>query len=100
MLTQLWGMHEGCREVSGGIVRTIKSRPVKALFANGDCCYYSSLGACCREHGIRYEDRLVALIEDGGLAPDGRTFFDWPTDHEEKLLHDGVLFFRDAEGRK
>lgn len=78
-------------------MRTVKSRPVKALFPDGDCCYYSSLGACCREHGIRYEDRLVTLIDEGGIAPDGRTFFDWPTDQEEKMLADGSLMFRDIQ---
>ena len=78
-------------------MRTVKSRPVKALFPDGDCCYYSSLGACCREHGIRYEDRLVTLIDEGGIAPDGRTFFDWPTDQEEKMLADGILMFRDIQ---
>ena len=76
-------------------MRTSKSRVVKAFLPGGDHVYYSSLGACCREHHIRYEDRLIELVERGGLAPDGKTFFDWPTETEMKMLEDGEIIFRD-----
>ena len=76
-------------------MRTSKSRVVKAFLPGGESCYYSSLGACCREHGVRYEDRLLTLIEEGGIAPDGKTFFDWPTDQELAELEEGKLKFRD-----
>jgi len=81
-------------------VRTKKSRIVKALMPRGEVCYYSSIGACCREHGIRYEDRLITLVNEGGIAPDGRTFFDWPTEEEERLIAEGIIKFRDENTRK
>ena len=55
---------------------------VKAIEPNGNVAYYGSLADCRKEYGIRYDALLVKLIEQGGLAPDGKTFFDWPTDYE------------------
>ena len=59
---------------------------VKAISQGGDIAYYGSLSACCREYGLRYEKLLTQLIETGGLAPDGKTFFDYPTETEERLI--------------
>ena len=69
----------------------MKSRVVKAIRNDGAIEYYASLTECCQEYGIRYEYSLTQLIETGGLAPDGKTFFDYPTDVELKEISDGKI---------
>lgn len=62
---------------------------VKAIHIDGTIAYYASLTDCCQDYGIRYEQSLKQLIDNGGLAPDGKTFFDYPTDWEMKEIRGG-----------
>lgn len=64
---------------------------VKAFFSDGSVAYYASLSECCQDFGIRYKEDLRRLIDKGGLAPDGKTFFDYPTKEEMKSIEDGKI---------
>jgi len=59
---------------------------VKAMKPDGTTEYFLSLEDCCAAYGIKYHKALTKLINEAGLAPDGRTFFDYPTDFEAKEL--------------
>lgn len=39
---------------------------------------FDTLKECCQAYGIKHEAQLMRLIENAGLAPDGRTTFDIP----------------------
>ena len=75
---------------------------VKAIHTDGSSAYYPSLTECCQDYGIRYEKMLLQLIENGGLAPDGKTFFDYPTDEEMKEIRRGeiTLIYNAARRRR
>lgn len=75
---------------------------VKALLIDGTAAYYASLTECCQEYGIRYEQSLKQLIDNGGLAPDGKTFFDYPTEVEMKEINSGriTLIFAARRARR
>lgn len=72
---------------------------VKAIEDNGNVAYFGSLTACCRQYGIRYESSLKQLIETGGLAPDGRTFFDYPLEYEVEQIRKGKILLVDRKRR-
>ena len=67
--------------------------------SSGNVSYYGSLSACCRDYDIRYEGLLVKLIEHGGLAPDGKTFFDYPLDQEIQDIKDKKIILIDMDKR-
>lgn len=69
----------------------MRSKVVKAIRSDGTIEYYASLTECCQEYGIRYEQSLKQLIDNGGLAPDGKTFFDYPTEVEMKEISSGRI---------
>lgn len=73
---------------------------VKTMDSSGNVSYYGSLSACCRDYDIRYEALLVKLIEYGGLAPDGKTFFDYPTTWEIQDIKDKKIILIDMAGSK
>ena len=74
---------------------------VKALLIDGSSIYYSSLSECCRDFGIRYEESLKKLIEEAGVAPDGKTFFDYPTKSELEDIKNGkILLVFDSTKRR
>ena len=62
---------------------------IKAMTTDGEVEYFSSLEECCQFYGIRYHHALTKLINEAGLAPDGKTFFDYPTDQEIQELNKG-----------
>ena len=64
---------------------------VKAFLADGSVAFYASLSECCQDFGIRYKEDLRRLIDKAGLAPDGKTFFDYPTEAEMKDIEDGKI---------
>ncbi len=59
---------------------------VKSYNPDGTCTYFRSIEDCCKVYGIKYHNTLVRLIDTAGLAPDGRTFFDYPSKWELKEL--------------
>jgi len=72
---------------------------VKAI-TGSDVTYFSSLGECCKTFDIRYKELLLKLIDEGGVAPDGRTFFDWPTDYEiEQLERSNKIYEQYEQGK-
>lgn len=74
---------------------------VKALHPGGGVSYYASLSECCRDYGIRYEESLKNLVENAGLAPDGKTFFDYPTKQEIEDINKGrITLIYDATRRR
>ena len=74
---------------------------VKAMFIDGTSVYYASLADCCEDYGIRYKENLKQLIEEAGLAPDGKTFFDYPTKQELEEIREGkITLVFDASKRK
>lgn len=61
-------------------------RWVKSYNPDGTSSYFRSVEECCKVFGIKYHQTLIRLIENGQLAEDGKTFFDYPTDYEVKVL--------------
>ena len=59
---------------------------VKSYNPDGTTTYFRSIEDCCRVFGIKYHQTLVRLIENGQLADDGKTFFDYPTKQEVRSL--------------
>lgn len=53
--------------------------PVNAIDQHGTT-RYASLSDAVDAYGIADRDSLVMLVITGGLAPDGKTSFDWPVD--------------------
>lgn len=64
---------------------------VKSYNPDGTVTYYRSLEDCCRIYGIKYHEVLTRMIDEAQLAKDGRTFFDYPSNEEIKLLKSNRL---------
>lgn len=74
-------------------MNTYNSQFVKAMTTGSqvDILYFASLTSCAKVFGLRYEASVKKLMEEGGLAPDGKTFFDEPTDQEVKMIRSGEI---------
>lgn len=66
---------------------------VKSMLPNksGEAVYYETIAECCKAYGIRYEYVLEKLINEGGLAPDGKTYFDYPSKWELEEIRQGQI---------
>ena len=59
---------------------------VKSFNPDHTVTYFRSIEECCKVFNIKYHQTLVRLVEKGQLAEDGKTFFDYPTKQEIRII--------------